>query len=476
MSNNGNEDDNDSTGSFQPPPNYVQIDKAEKDPNTIDYNDVIETISSEMIGYVSENPNYVQCLLHIKAYRDYHRGEKEEFNERIEILDERYKRYTSIIDSMQIMIIVLSAAAAFVQGGNSLFNISDNILRFVGLCVSSWTALSLSIAKYYKLDEQKENMNNLRQQCSDLVSELGAREDRLNTLCSKEIWAGPPGAPPPPAITAWENERDEMYNSLKTMIQKKQSLVAIFDQIMDSQESKKLILASKNKSLFYKKEKLKIDKLFLDYAIEKNEYNKQKMSADGRNHNRKLADMSRIQPNGVFNARSAAPASQMHYFRPPPRRPDMVFEREERERFHEMRDEMRRMEMDIRREAQRRQDEADTYRDKIRRLEDEKELLQNKIVRDEETGNADQVRERLPIGYDGQITQNNSPRTRTDNGEEVAENKEPLTPIEGGLLKAESKGENQASNMPGGSADLESNADEKNNIVNNIEELNGDDK
>lgn len=290
---------------------------AEKDdPHVLDYNDVIENISSEMIGYVSENPNYVQCLLHIKAYRDYHRGEKEEFNERIEVLDERYKRYNTIIDSTQIMIIVCSAFAAFVQGGNSLFNISDIVLRFIGLCVSSWTALALSIAKYYKLDEQKESMNNLRQQCSDLVSELGAREDRLNTLCSKEIWAGPPGTPPPPAVTAWENERDEMYNSLKTMIQKKQSLVAIFNQLMDSQESKDLILASKNKSLFYKKEKLKLDRLFLKYAVERNKHNDLKMRLDGRKHTRKLADMSRMQPNGMFNLRSAAPVSQMHHFTP----------------------------------------------------------------------------------------------------------------------------------------------------------------
>ena len=288
--------------------------------NIADFNDIIENVSSEMIGYVSENPNYVQCLLHIKAYRDYHRGEKEEFNERIEVLDERYKKYNMIIDSMQIMIIVFSAGAAFVQGGNSLFKISDNVLRFIGLCVSSWTALVLSVAKYYKLDEQKEGMNNLRQQCSDLVSELGAREDRLNTLCAKEIWAGPPGAPPPPAVTAWENERDEMYNSLKTMIQKKQSLVAVFDQIMDTEESKKLILASKSKSLFYKKEKLKLDKLFLDYAVDRNKHNDIKMRLDGRKHTRKIADMSKMQPTGMFNVQSVAPTSQMHYFYPQQRR------------------------------------------------------------------------------------------------------------------------------------------------------------
>jgi len=326
----------------------------ELDPNTIDYNDIIENVSSEMIGYVSENPNYVQCLLHIKAYRDYHRGEKDEFNERIEVLDERYKRYNTIIDSTQIMIIVFSAGAAFVQGGNSLFNISDNILRFIGLCISSWTALALSIAKYYKLDEQKENMNNLRQQCSDLVSELGAREDRLNTLCSKEIWAGPPGAPPPPAVTAWENERDEMYNSLKTMIQKKQTLVAVFDQIMDSQESKKLILASKNKSLFYKREKLKLDKLFLEYRKEKNEHNETKLQIDDRTRKypRKLADMSKIQTNGMFNAQSApaGPVSQMHYFSPQQTRLEMYNKRDTVDSAHEQ---IKELELDMQQMCQR---------------------------------------------------------------------------------------------------------------------------
>lgn len=271
------------------------------DPN----DEIIERVSSEMIDYVSRNANYVQCLLHIKAYRDYHRSEKDQFNERIEVLDVRYKRYNTIIDSTQIMIIVLSAGTAFIQGGNSVFNISDNMLKFIGLCVSSWTALALSIAKYYKLNEQKENMNNLRQQCSDLVSELGAREDRLNTLCSKEIWAGPPGAPAPPALTAWENERDEMYNSLKTIIQKKQSLVAVFNQIMDSQESKKLILASKNKSLVYKRDKLRLDKLFLRHRRDKLCHNEEKHELDRyEQYPRKLADMSKIQSNGVFGAQS----------------------------------------------------------------------------------------------------------------------------------------------------------------------------
>ena len=52
-----------------------------------------------MISYVSQNSNYVQRFLNIKVYRDYHFREKDEFNERIEVLEERYKGYNKIIDS-----------------------------------------------------------------------------------------------------------------------------------------------------------------------------------------------------------------------------------------------------------------------------------------------------------------------------------------------------------------------------------------
>jgi len=282
-------------------------------------NEIINNISGELIDVVISNPNYVQCLLHIKSYRDYHKGEKEEFNERIEVLDERYKRYNRRIDYIQITIIILSAGTAFIQAGNIMFNISEEVLRFIGLCVSAWTALALSISKYQKLDEQKESMNNLRQQCSELVSELGAREDRLNTLCSKEIWAGPIDGPISPAVTAWENERDEMYNSLKSIIQKKQSLVAAFDHIMDTHESKKLILAAKARSLEYKESKLTLDLQILAYTLKHTDYSRKKHNLGLYHYEKKndkpLSDMSNIQRNGLFNnARSTGPPLSHYNF------------------------------------------------------------------------------------------------------------------------------------------------------------------
>lgn len=265
----------------------------------------LEHMSDIMISEVCSNPAYAQCLLHIKAYRNYHKEEREEFKERIDVLDDRYSRYSSITDTIQILIIILSASAAFIQAGNQVFGLPDSSVQFIGLCVSSWTALTLSISKYYKLDEQKEKMNSLRQQCADLMSELGAREDRLNTLCSKEIWAGPPGAPQPPALAAWENERDEMYNNLKTIIQKKQSLVNDFDYLLDSKESKNLIIKAKTRTLKYKKDKLVLTKQYTDYEKDKKQIVKEREDVIGKPKKRRLADMASHQPASQYAAMSS---------------------------------------------------------------------------------------------------------------------------------------------------------------------------
>lgn len=265
----------------------------------------LEHMSDMMISEVCSNPAFAQCLLHIKAYRNYHKEEREEFKERIDVLDERYSRYSSITDAIQILIIVLSAGAAFIQAGNQVFGLPNSSVQFMSLCVSSWTALTLSISKYYKLDEQKEKMNSLRQQCAELMSELGAREDRLNTLCSKEIWAGPPGAPLPPALAAWENERDEMYNNLKTIIQKKQSLVNDFDYLLDSKESKNLIMRAKSRTLKYKKEKLLLTKQYTDYEKDKKQAMKEREAVIGKPKKHRLADMASYQPASQYAAMSS---------------------------------------------------------------------------------------------------------------------------------------------------------------------------
>ena len=93
----------------------------------------------KMINWVENQPHYTQCILHIEAYRNYHKAEKEEFVQRIQVIDERYAIYGNWIDRIQISIIVLSAVAAFVQAGNTVMGFSDIIIQFVTLCISSYS-------------------------------------------------------------------------------------------------------------------------------------------------------------------------------------------------------------------------------------------------------------------------------------------------------------------------------------------------
>lgn len=279
----------------------------EDDDEDILENMQIEKEKNKMIAAVVKNPLYVQCLLHIKAYRDYHKAEKDEFLERIEVIDEKYNRYARLIDSVQISIIILSALSAFIQAANPLFNINDVILQFIALCVGSYSALILSISKYYKLDEQKEEMNNLRTRCTELVGQLGAREDRLNRLCTKEIWAGPldesennEKEDQAPAYNAWESERDDMFTALKSIIEKKQTLVSLFDKLMDSQEAKELIYAAKKKSLEYKKKNLLLDQEFLIHAKNKESYLAEKAKIYKKKS--KITDMTKIKNTSRYGA------------------------------------------------------------------------------------------------------------------------------------------------------------------------------
>ena len=243
---------------------------------------------------------------------------------------------------------------------------------------------------------------------------------------------------------------------------------------MDSQESKKLILASKNKSLSYKKEKLKLDKKFLEYAKEKNQHNEVKMEIDGRKHKRRVADMSRMQPNGMFNARSAAPVTQIPYNSAYQRRGEMY---NDRDRADDMRVEMRRMARDFQEELYDRDRDNESMKRHIQALVDRNTELQSRLAepKDEETGHADQVKKALQIP-DGQRTANNSPRI-------ISEEVKPTTPKDESVLEtdyrdqADAKDQEETKNEVNSKKETtdndpaENEAEEKNNIVNTITDV-----
>jgi len=244
----------------------------------IDDNELEEKMQSIMSS-VRCNPYFAVCLLQMSAWREFHSLNREEFKERVTLLDDRYARYAKYTDFIQISIIVLAAIAAFMQAGSAALSISSIWIQFVGLIISTYTGLVLSIAKYKKFDERKEEIHSLRHQCADFVTDIGARDDRLNTMCNEKMWAtSMPNeyGVQPGMIEVWSAEHADMFNGIKPLINKKQTLVNSFEKVIDTNDLAELVVAAKAKQLATKKEKLDLDKQFLEHSKDTAEYLREK--------------------------------------------------------------------------------------------------------------------------------------------------------------------------------------------------------
>ena len=180
---------------------------------------------------------YIQSLLRITAYKDHNKIIKDEFKQRIQILDEQYGSYTMWIDLVQISIIVLAAVSSFLQAGDDIIHLSKETIGFISLIISSYTGLVLALAKYKKIDEKKEAINNLRSQCAEYLTQIQCRNDRLNAWCYDKLWAG---GNIEKLSADWKAEDELLYNELKPMIERKQNLTCEFERILDSHTVKKL--------------------------------------------------------------------------------------------------------------------------------------------------------------------------------------------------------------------------------------------
>lgn len=254
-----------------PPLNQTPSDEAED-------NELEEKMQSIMSS-VRCNPYFAVCLLQMSAWREFHSLNREEFKERVTLLDDRYARYAKYTDFIQISIIALAAIAAFMQAGSAALSISSIWIQFIGLIISTYTGLVLSIAKYKKFDERKEEIHSLRHQCADFVTDIGARDDRLNTMCNEKMWAtSMPNeyGVQPGMIEVWSAEHSDMFNGIKPLINKKQALVNSFEKVIDTNDLAELVVAAKAKQLATKKEKLDLDKQFLEHSKDTAEYLREK--------------------------------------------------------------------------------------------------------------------------------------------------------------------------------------------------------
>ena len=222
---------------------------------------VLKESMKHKVMAIQETPEYVSSLLRITAYKDHNKLIKDEFQLRIHILDRRYANYIVILDFIQISIIAAAAFSSFLQAGNEVINLDKTIITFISLIISAYTGLVLAVAKYLKLDEKKEAINNLRYQCAEFLTQIQTRTDKLNTWCYDRMWAG---GDIKKMADAWNAEDTQLHNELKPIIEKKQALTCEFERLLDS-------LTVKKTSREVRLRDLKYQELFLQYKAKEDE-------------------------------------------------------------------------------------------------------------------------------------------------------------------------------------------------------------
>jgi hypothetical protein len=150
------------------------------------------------------------------------------------------------------------------QGTKEHFQTSPTAVTVTGITISTYISLVLSIAKYYKFDENKEKITNLREKYAQLHNKLEYRMDVLGPWMNKSLWEHQDHST---KYKEWSEVVSTMEKEYIEIISTKQLLCTEFEIIMDSTSRNKYNI--KNKNLEYNNRSNLFGALRKEYALEK---------------------------------------------------------------------------------------------------------------------------------------------------------------------------------------------------------------
>lgn len=186
---------------------------------------IIDKIKSERIIYVNL---FKEILMDCNTIK-----------EKLDMYYDNLQWYHSIV---QTSVIVVSTGSTFIQ---SILDKDyyQNLLSIITISISTYSGLILSLGKFFKLDEKKENVHNLRERFAELHNKIKYHIDLLKP---------------------WEN--DNYYDDINDEKMKR------WINIIDSSEKEYLNIIDIKKILFMEFEKL-IDTLIQKkYSKKHNKY------------------------------------------------------------------------------------------------------------------------------------------------------------------------------------------------------------
>ena len=167
------------------------------------------------------------------------------------LLDIRYAELEKKVSCIQISVIILSTLSGFLQATKEYFYTPDNVVSVCGISISTYISLILSVSKYYKFDENKESIHNLREKYGNLHNKIEFRMDILGPHTNYKLWEHQDASDKLSQWTTIKNAMDEEYIPL---VETKQTLTTEFQSIMDSKsrnenyiKDRELILTNREK-------------------------------------------------------------------------------------------------------------------------------------------------------------------------------------------------------------------------------------
>jgi len=181
-----------------------------------------------------------------------------ECKENKRLLDLKYHDLTQTVNNIQTSVIFVSTLSGFLQATKIQFGIPSSIIEVISITISTYISLILSISKYYKLDELKEQIQNLREKYSLLHNKIEHRMDVLGPWNNKRLWEYNNASE---KLIEWREVVNDMDEQYRNIIETKQSLTTEFEIIMDTISRNKYNYINANRNynnrieLFYTQKK-----------------------------------------------------------------------------------------------------------------------------------------------------------------------------------------------------------------------------
>jgi len=124
----------------------------------------------------------------------------------------------------------------FLQSTKEYFKTPEPIVSVNGISISTYISLILSVSKYYKFDEKKEAIHNLREKYGNLHNKIEFRMDILGPYTNYKLWEH---QDPVAKLEEWNKIKISMEEEYITLVETKQALTTEFESIMDSKSRNK---------------------------------------------------------------------------------------------------------------------------------------------------------------------------------------------------------------------------------------------